>query len=187
MKIAWALIFGIVLWGCAKKPPTATPDIKYIVAGDSTGSYVHHVALNNAIINDLYLDIDKDGINDFQLLKSIQNSRGTLSTGYVIYPSNQSSYVCVDSSVLTIVLKVGDTIQQSSGWINGNNILFLEDSNELAPGPPFILPTVHWVNISDGYVGFKIIKNSQTLWGWMHIGGIKSKNFYIKDYAYTEY
>jgi hypothetical protein len=84
------------------------------------------------------------------------------------------------------LLKKGDNINNSLNWISASNLNLYTDNYSNYPNNHLQYNPGNWYNVSDGYLAFKIEKNSKTYIGWMEISLIPFHEFLIKDYAYIE-
>jgi len=181
------LLFSILafLMGCTKK--NDVPVISQIIAGDSTGQYIRHVNVKKSIpsFNDVCtLDIDNDQTNDLTFRYWLQHGDPIINSEiFDVSPATTGVYVAIDNKGYPLVLKVGDTISDRLKWSDMSGQILWLDGTCGSPANSYHCQSGNWNNSSGGYLGFKIIKKTQTIWGWVWIMG---NTRYIRDYSYTE-
>ena len=133
------------------------------------------------------LDLNNDGTTDFNIKRAdvLVSSYSSSSTAKTVQVTRNSSNQMVRKGVgsystSAMALPMKKTIDAGLTWSNANNIgtaFMAVNLNNANAGP--------WVNQTDKYLGLKLIKNSQTYYGWARLNvGKNSNTFTIKDYAY---
>jgi len=174
---------SLVFFGCSKKDPEIE-----IKAGETGGSGVNYVNLDSIYLFDYYLDANNDGVKDFYFGADVQISGTSEYISYTITPVSNDAlvYTCVDGKNNLLVLKKGDKIDESLSWMSNKNMCLYFYSYSAYPTYNPLITNGNWININDGYLGFKIIKGSKTYLGWLRLSLVPFRVFYIKDYAYME-
>lgn len=155
----------------------------FIVAGSAADAQIVYTNITDytgTMNGDTYqLDLNNDSNNDFDITLNIfASTKSTINwvnakgLGYNLLESNNTG----GASALILNSNIGAT----NTWANGSNsggLLMAFGNNSFALGP--------WVGATDKYLGLKLIKNSQTYYGWARLDVNSLANvFTIKDYAY---
>jgi hypothetical protein len=171
----------LISYSC-KKPAPETVSIK---AGDSTSSGIFYKNLGNIVVYPnyiYYLDIDKDNQND--LAFSFSFTGNTFSTNFLysvkFLDSVNKLNVCCDAKGYPLELKFGDKIGESLNWQQGDTLNYYEVYSW-----GYANYKGNWGSLTNGYLGFKFVRNSVTYLGWVRIDSYNA--FTIKDYAYIRF
>jgi hypothetical protein len=130
---------------------------------------------NNGFYN---LDLNVDGINDFQIKLSLLNENPRVT----IYPLNDScffAYFMVEGCVFAKRFELNDSISNSTQWWNYSlgGILALTGTTSCGTHGAF-------KGQNDKYLGLKLIKNGITYFGWSRIDVASDVTWFtLKDYA----
>jgi hypothetical protein len=132
--------------------------------------------------NKLYVDIDNNGINDFifnaEIFYDYNVGHPIIGKVLGILPSNSCNFCKVDGGCFnnfTLFLFNNDTIDSKNTWANFGDVIFYQTNIPYeCTEPPLI----------DFYFGLKLVKNADTLYGWVKCSATDS-SITIKDYAYN--
>ena len=179
------------LFACDKENTQLELDyLDNIIAGKTEGLGIKY----SEIINDTlffdypssntnrYIDINDDGINDFELKFS-----GTASPGH---GNSNNTILTIENSFLAIpefesyvvdTIPINDTIDDKLNWVNDTCILyncywdaFGNSSN-----------TGLWNDVRNKYIGTKILVEDKALFGWIRVEITSGWNMTLIDYACT--
>jgi len=148
------------------KEPNDTLTISYPDKGDS-----------------VFIDMNKDGTDDFQLMSDGFQSAGTQVSNHKIIPLGENEIVVYQDALkrkLAYNILPGETIDANSSWINEPCYLYGYSYN-MYSGP------VNWglFGGSEGkFIGVKIIVNGNELYGWIRVKALDWK-LILFDYAGT--
>lgn len=191
-----------ILWmlGCSKESSESLislPD--HIVAGEmfnAPGRTIRYTKIEpvprlladnylDLPIYDTYLvDINRDGRDDFQLVRSRAFGEGFDSLRIELHPLDDNQILVIDAASDWVqAVPILDTIHERSDWIESSGILFntyisQRDTTSLG----------HWRNLSPVYyAGVKTKVDEQWLYGWIRMAVAQSwgDNLAIFDYATT--
>lgn len=135
----------------------------------------------------IHLDLNKDGINDFSIEGSIYHpSMLGADREYLSIIPLLSNEVCINpiSNWLDTIPYL-DTIGVQNNWTNDEALIHLYYGEIYG----YTFTEGYWGDVSSSsnyYIGFKIIKNEKTFYGWI---GMKRNaptqilNFQLTDYA----
>ena len=138
-----------------------------------------------AIGGTYYLDLNKDGNNDFSLQKISGTNEfygGKFQYKTIsLTPLNNNYRSDADAHKMHI----GDSIGSTNGW--ADNIILRTARRSSPPGGPWNDWEYlgDWSESSDGYAGLRIIIDGQIYYGWVRLSVNFFKGFTIKDYAYN--
>jgi hypothetical protein len=117
------------------------------------------------------LDLNNDNINDFELIltRSDPNILGSRSSQLVIKPLEMNS-VCVSKTKNNWVdsLKYNDTINNNNNWSDSTALLFFH-SWTMNGLETYYTTEGYWYNHDNIYIGVKIVKNNNQLFGWIDL------------------
>ncbi len=159
----------------------------FILAGDTIGEKQNIIYKN---IEDLFimgsysLDINSDGINDFNFYASYYygNSSTTKSCSVSSLNNNSISLTSPGSGDPKIH-EINDQIGTTCYWGNNNYTLIYSYSNNVPPlgsGSSGI-----WWNVYDKYLGVRLVIGSQIFYGWIKLGIYSATSCFIilQEYA----
>ncbi|MCK4676525.1 MAG: PKD domain-containing protein, partial [Bacteroidales bacterium] len=130
--------------------------------------------------DEAFWDVDEDGVTDLRFAGGCNTSPSGYTEAQYFEPLNNNEYYAYSSNICWVEkLDYLAPISPTDGWIVGNGCL--NDYNSYTIAPPDGL----W-NDQDGYLGFRIIRESDTLIGWFHIS-VPSCGVVMKEYAYMHY
>lgn len=179
------------LFACNKED--TQPTLEYldnIPAGKAEGLGIKY----SGIINDTlffdypssntnrYVDINDDGINDFELKfsgsaspghRNANNSISTIGNSFLAVPELE------DNIVDTIPFD--NLIDDSLKWINDTCIIF----NYYWEASGTSSNTGLWNNIKNRYIGTKILVDNKVLYGWIRVEVTYGWNLTLIDYSST--
>jgi hypothetical protein len=191
-------IFGMTillfLTSCSKDSSPSTPN------QPPSGIVYTYVGTDSVIIDaskqTYSLDLNKDGKTDIQFLTGSEGCGEDLGTQVdIAYISTIGCWTTADGIYLASALDSASVIDSSSLWMNNPLIL----RGALNQGYiRCMLTEGHWFNVSEGYLGVKFQKGTDTLYGWLRLSssygavsqrgeGSKMTGGQIKliDYAYN--
>ena len=188
-KILTACLILIHLFACNKDE--TQPGLEYldnITAGMKEGLGVKY----SGIINDTLffdypssnttrlIDINDDGINDFELKFS-----GSASPGH---GNSKNSILAIGNSFLAIpelennivdTITLNDTIDDKLNWVNENCVLYNYSWDVSGASSD----TGLWNDVRNKYIGSKILVDDKILFGWIRVEITHGWNFTLIDYA----
>ena len=168
----------LLCFGCQK----VDPNIFTIRAGDKSSSNINYVNLGSAIaISRANLDIDKDKQNDLSFYYETEHAGAYFYMNNGVNILNTNVYICVDGSGYPLKLHTGDKIDATLNWSNYSPLCLYTYVFSGYPNNMYESSGGNWESGRDGYLGFKIVKNSGTYWGWIRIGASSPE-----DYAYIK-
>jgi len=129
-----------------------------------------------------YLDIDKDGTNDFSFQTVSFGENGTVNTEYLVYPMNDNEVMHVEGSAA--ITEAGETI---TGDLKAGNLSWSEEPAEIIESS-YDGNTMKWNGTWSGgrdqYLGIKLVKDGRSYLGWVRIEvSPETEKAYITDYA----
>lgn len=147
-----------------------------------------------------HLDLNKDGINDFDIsytkhVVAFSGHCNGTQTNYSIDITPQlSNAVLSDVDFYPYALNLNDAISPgSASWSNTTGPPLRSASWRcVAPAPGCHICIYHltatlsgnWSDTADKYLGLKLIKGTNTYYGWARLS-VSASGFTIKDYAYN--
>jgi hypothetical protein len=189
------VIILIIAYSCKKEVEDINPG-SYIIAGDYSHTWIKYVDLNpdsvftsaftNNATKKINLDINKDGINDYELILFFSSLSRTSSSQ--IQPLGNNMIYTQDSNWTFIVpVKVGDTINRHLIWVK--KLSFISNCIWISGGTH---QTTLWKENEIDFVGIMMPKDNDTLYGWIRIklenaephSDFKDK-ITVLDWAYT--
>ena len=126
----------------------------------------------------IYLDINKDGINDYTLF--YKNYAGSQYYHYhvTISPNNGSAIAIVNDSASALMLN--ETIDEQLEWsTNKTYIQYIEKG-----GPDRFLG--NWINIREGYLGLRLSINNEFHYAWLRMHQSEDFVMWAVDFALNE-
>lgn len=146
------------------------------------------LSLGNPCSTMYQLDLNNDGIVDFQLVKFYGTAPRQNSDSYVsVTPLGSNKFTSSTTNfgtfnlVCASALANGDSIQNNN-WYGAR--LMLEQN--LVNGLSFAFTCHHWNAVTDKYLGLKLIVGSNTYYGWVRLDVAQNgTSFTVKDYAYN--
>lgn len=187
------ILFSLILIhliACKKDEPADLQYPEYITAGNTMGNGISY----SGIIADTlffeypassanhFIDMNGDGINDFEIQfvgsasPGHSNSRNSISTiGNSFLASNKQDCTLVDT------LTHDDTINNTLNWARDTCILYNHYWDQSGANSN----TGLWNNVTNKYIGTKILVDDKTLFGWIHVEIGNGWNLTIIDYACT--
>jgi len=160
-----------------------------IIVGQTSGNNIHYtdfipdtsIQLQNDA-DSIFLDIDKDGINDLAFIVSGETDINHYAkfTSSVFTLNNKVKIIAKDS-IYNIVLKlnVGDTISANQNWNTDSLHYFKVQYDSYYPPPG---TTTYYGQFGSGYFGFKIENTNETFYGWINIDAT-STSIKVKETA----
>jgi len=162
----------------------------HIIAGKTEGSGI----LYSGIINDTlffnypssssnrFIDMNDDGINDFELRFS-----GSASPGH---QNSKNSIVALGSSFLNAfeleqmivdTIPLNDTINTVLSWVSDTCILcnYYWDASGASGNSGL------WNNIKNRYIGTRVLVDDKVQYGWIRVEITNGWNLTLMDYALT--
>jgi hypothetical protein len=133
------------------------------------------------------LDLNNDGITDFIIAHTTSTAThqpcGTRTSNFIkITP--QGSNAIISSGNFPVKLSNGSTINSSSlTWNNTANQVLTESFWNIITCQSYIIS--EWYSVVDGYLGFKLILNNNTYYGWARLNTTAASTFTIQDYAFN--
>lgn len=171
-----------------------------IVVGDTTtpgfynASYVPEYRIEdtiydfsyNSVYHEVPFDIDGDNLNDLSIYSTYYyNYAGGPGPGFS-YPVWSSGIildtftdaVIINSSNTLDTLSYGDTINRNSNWINGSGgVSFGFSINNYTVNDT-------WKNKNNFYVGLRIRKTSDTLYGWLKVRVQDYHTIFVEKFSF---
>lgn len=161
-----------------------TPDI--FVTGDTTGCLftdfspdITYNSTMNTIVK-YYIDLNNDQINDFYFELSDISSLGNPSSYIYFVSLNGNQFLTSNSTSLYLPLMYQkELLFDSQCWTSGIGYLCSYNLSSLYQN----IYHGNWVNISDGYLGFRLIQNNDTLYGWINVSTSNTDRITIKSFS----
>lgn len=127
----------------------------------------------------VYLDIDKDGIDDFQFSTVIVNKEGVIHTKYMVNTLGQNQILTADNSasINEEGMSISEFGNESWSTKSGEIIEQVEDGT-----------SNHWNGTWSGdrdqYLGIKLVKEGKEYTGWVNVSIDPEKEAaYVHGYA----
>ena len=187
-------ISGLILmclFACDKEEPK--PELEYlniILAGQATGLGILYSDMpDDTLLFDYpsssakrLIDINDDGVNDFELLFSGTASPGHQNSKNSILPIGNSALAApdIENSIVDTIL-LNDTIGENLNWINDTCIIYNYSWDVSGASSE----TGLWNNVKNKYIGTKILIDDKVLYGWLRIEVTNGWNLTLLDYACT--
>lgn len=179
------------LFACDKE--STKPELKYldkIIAGktDKLGNKYSGM-INDTLFFDYpssntnrYIDINDDGVNDFELRFNGSASPGHRNSNNSIAPIG-NSFVAIPGLENNIVdtLSLNDTVDNQLNWVNDTCVLY----NYYWDASGASSKTGLWNDVRDKYIGAKILVDDNELFGWIRVEITYGWNLTLIDYACT--
>jgi len=205
--IIFAITFLLFNGSCSKD--TKSPDYSKTTTGSSKIVYTDVnpdsviLKMNPASFN---LDLNKDGINDFEF----NSTKGTCDDGLIapevlftylsVEPASGGNMIMTNNTIITNGLNLAPALDSSTAiapdslWVSTSQFLLYGASTT-----GYIRCMVvdgYWLNVSDKYLGLKFIKDNNTYYGWARLSSSYSVTsapyrhltigqLILKDYAYN--
>jgi len=164
----------------------------YIIAGDRTAVGIVYTDLTDTtiaafdemgshdILQDLIFDINRDGKNDFTL--TVRSYGGQSYYRRFSYIKCFNNCEIIMSSEYPKIIELNDTISNDLNFQFKDSCILcykywtqgVIDSDDF------------WNDKTDKYIGYRIMDNVDTLYGWIRLDIIYHATMTIKDYAYRE-
>lgn len=169
----------------------------FILAGDTVGDsgcpVIYHdipdTSFASGYQDDIpyYIDLNGDGSDDFYFLSYSYGGLGGGSSSSRIYPINNNNSVLINSSAFSLTqngyvdtLNINDTINNDKLW--RHYYCFLVTHSVIYGDTSFTNGS--WYNISNKYVGLKMIHNNNTIFGWCKVSIQNFNHITIHGFAY---
>jgi hypothetical protein len=179
---------------CSKE--TKRPDYSKPTAGSSKIINTDLVpdtigTCSGACSKDYYLDLNKDGINDFSF--SVRSSPPSFRCGGAFGYGNSTVGVLPLNSnfVSSSKLVLNEIIGNNISWYNTSQVLRNCTAHCVADIgfiQKYLIYSGNWVTSTDGYLSLKIKAKNQVYYGWVRLSlsatGLGA-SFTMKDYAYN--
>jgi hypothetical protein len=161
-------------------------DAQVIIAGQNTGPFIYFIDIEDVFVSDgtFCLDINQDDSCDLKFV-SYYN---TFHTGYeegIYVNAMGNAEICnyTDEQTWAIKYYPGDTIGESCFWSSDHGFIW-SHTWDLINGESY---QGRW-NSGDGYLGFRIQDEFDTIVGWCRIHSYNARYITIYDYAfYSKY
>ena len=159
-----------------------------ISAGETTGIGVKYSGplyetffFDYTILNTSRLiDLNDDGINDFELKFISSASPGHSSINNSITAIGDSYFIVSDSATnLVDCLLLNSSINNSFNWQSGNGILY----NYFNADSDSVTSVGLWNNSVNKYIGVKIIVDGKNVFGWIRIEATNGWSNVLVGYA----
>ncbi|HSZ86912.1 MAG TPA: hypothetical protein VK787_12840, partial [Puia sp.] len=206
------ILISILIFGasCMKQTTPTNPDpTKPTPPTNPTGSQIIYTDVNpdSAIlitIDSFNLDINNDGITDFEFNRSLFSSECRSGAegekfGFRIQlsviPVSGTNAIMTSASNAALALDADSaaTIGPDSPWASTAEILL--EGAEISNCNSIIGHAGYWLNVSDKYLGLKFIAGNNTYYGWARLSStyslgsapylIVGGQLIFKDYAYN--
>ncbi len=197
------ITFSILIFNGSCSKDTKSPDTGNTTTGTSKIVYTD-VKPDSAILSttdSFNLDLNNDGIPDFEFQKSIfimecgHNPEvpptHTFSTKLSVTPTRANNAIIASVSNFSLVLDSAASINPDSLWGIGTQILFEVTATSYCG---VVSEHGYWLNVADKYIGLKFIKGNNTYYGWARLSSTYSASsssvmigdqLILKDYAYN--
>ena len=128
----------------------------------------------------IYLDINKDGINDYTLF--YKNYAGSQYYHYhvTISSHNGSAIAIVNDSASALMLN--ETIDDLLEW--STNKTYIQYIEMYGPGSDHFLG--NWINIREGYLGLRLSINNEFHYAWLRMHQSENYRMWAVDFALNE-
>ncbi|MBI5538833.1 MAG: T9SS type A sorting domain-containing protein [Bacteroidia bacterium] len=127
-----------------------------------------------------YIDLNHDGINDFYFETFYGGGLGGNYSHLYIVSLNGNQFLTNNSSNLNLpVLYQKELLFNEQNWNSGTGYL----SGHFWSISSYYMSYGNWANINDGFIGVRIFKNNDTLYGWINIGVSGTNVITIKSFA----
>jgi hypothetical protein len=166
-----------------------------IIVGDTTtpGFYnacyvpeyrIEDTTYDNAVNHKVPFDIDGDNLNDLSIYSSFYYSNAGGPGPDFSYPVWSSGIILdtftdaiiINSSYYLDTLSYGDTINRNSNWINGSAGFGFSINNYTVNDT--------WKNKNNFYVGLRIRKTSDTLYGWLKVRVQDYHTIFVEKFSF---
>ena len=176
MKLLFSTIVTTALIFAAEKPivneePEASSTVAHFTTEASFG-----------YASPFYLDIDKDGINDFSFQTVSYGDQGNVYTKYLVIPMNKNQVMHVED--MAAITEAGEVISEklprgNVHW-SGAHAEIIESSYDGA--------SMKWNGTWSGgrgqYLGIQLVKDGKQYLGWVRIEvSPQTEKAYVKEYA----
>lgn len=129
-----------------------------------------------------FIDINDDGVNDFELKFSGSASPGhSNSNNSILSLGNSFIAAPVSESNIVDTISFNDTIDNKLNWVNDNCVLY----NYYWDAAGASSKTGLWNDVRGKYIGTKILVENKELYGWIRIEITYGWNLTLIDYACT--
>jgi hypothetical protein len=130
------------------------------------------------------LDLNNDGIDDFELRQFYEHYMYSSASGYLkIVPLGMNS-VCVTKAGNHWIdsLKYNEIISSNNNWSDSTALLYAWDMHQITVPEFEIITDVegYWYKNDSIYIGIRIVKDNNQLYGW-----IDMKGNVLRQYAVT--
>ena len=187
LLIGFILLFTI---SCRKDKQAEKIYLDHIMAGESSGVGLKH----SGILNDtlffeypnsnerLFVDMNDDGVDDFELWFFGSQSQGHKNTNYLIVPigDNYLSTTELENDFIDTLSK-DDVIDDQLNWVSDTCVLYRNywdyQGNTSNAGL--------WNYTKNKYVGTKIIVDGHALYGWIKLEVTGSSKLTLFEHACT--
>lgn len=163
---------------------------EFIITGETTGLGIKYSGvINDTLFFDYpssslnrFIDMNDDGINDFELRFS-----GTASPGH---QNSKNSIVALGESFLVVpvhekeiadTISVNGKIDKDLNWVNDTCTLY----NYYWDASGASSSSGLWNNVKNKYIGTKILVEDKTLFGWIRLEITNGWNLTHIDHAIT--
>jgi hypothetical protein len=189
-KLLCILMISIAIFSCKKEGEKSYPEC--ILAGQTSGAGVNYtdilpddtISPINSSALDYLVDLNHDGIDDFDLHAYFFQAPGFGTSIRTIMPLNNNEYVFADADttlVDTLVMNV--SINSNMKWTKEEGTLY---STAWDMQTPVFTSYGMWKNVSDKVVGVRIFVGDKILYGWIKLRVIDGAIFVVYDYACTK-
>lgn len=162
----------IIFLSCNKEKLTYPSSI---LAGQKTGEGIFYkdVVPDDSIGDDSYsesriIDLDEDGVADFELYSGHTQAAGFGSGGSWITPLDSNEVACLPHTIYIDTLSVNEVINSSLYWVKKESIYYYyfyrQMSGEFENDEEGL-----WRYASHKYAGVRIKKDNDYLYGWLRV------------------
>jgi len=136
--------------------------------------------------NHYALDLNNDGQVDFnfEFWKFSAESTGYFIQSFSLYAYHQYGNQIEGTGINASALHENDIIDGSKPWISHSAVLGQYNS-AIYSTTSFFSSGGNWINITDRYLGVRLIENTDTLYGWIRMDVNIKDSMVIKDFAYN--
>lgn len=151
----------------------STPD--YIYAGQTNYMLYKDTTETASWVDTLYIDLNRDGINDCKLIQKYA------VLGMTFYTTGEFKFSTMNNCQLKLnnnsplQINQWEQITPESSWDHGNYLLYSYVSNPFSSSG-------NWPRNVDKYIGIRMINSIDTLYGWVSFR-ITDSNTILKGYA----
>ena len=188
-----------------KKPPPMGSTIIYTDVKPDSVIFKDSAILKMGPASSFSLDLNNDGINDFQF-----NSTKRLCGDGLSAPTVNRLYISVQPASGGVAIMTNNVIPSisdlgaafDSAVVIAPGSLWVSTSRVLLSGASWgsmrcMFPMGYWLNVSDKYLGLKFIKGNSTYYGWARLTSsyysapfgiyrhLTGGQLILKDYAYN--